>query len=119
MRTYVVLKNNELEYFLIAILMMITPFKIKMKSCNYRTKNLEYQMEDTGVLTALKINKTNFKKKQEIGRLWKMEEYEDPELTSSHRHTEITEPLLMRKSRIYQKGSSTAKDIKKVPHRDG
>lgn len=35
---------------------------IKIKNfCNYRTINLEYQLEDTGVLTDVKRNTTNFK----------------------------------------------------------
>lgn len=39
MRTYVFL-NNELEYLVTAVLMMIMPFKVKIKFCN-RTINLE------------------------------------------------------------------------------
>lgn len=40
MRTYVFL-NNELECLFTGVLMMIVPFKVKIKFCN-RTINLEY-----------------------------------------------------------------------------
>lgn len=46
--------------------MMMMAFKIKMKFCNCRTINPEYQLENTGVLTAAKLNKINFKKQQKL-----------------------------------------------------
>lgn len=46
--------------------MTMMAFKIKMKFCNCRTINPEYQLENTGVLTAAKLNKINFKKQQKL-----------------------------------------------------
>lgn len=58
------LGKNELEYLLTGVLMMMMAFKIKMKFCNCRTINPEYQLENTGVLTAGKLNEINFKKQK-------------------------------------------------------
>lgn len=83
------LGKNELEYLLTGILMMMMAFKIKMKFCNCRTINPEYQLENTGVLTAGKLSEINFKKQQSPERLLPTTHTDPHTHTCTHMHSRI------------------------------